>query len=116
MPPNHRPAFHFLPERNWMNDPNGLIEWQGQTHLFYQYNPHGAFPDTIHWGHAVSADRVHWQHLPIALAPTPGGPDAGGCWTGSAVDNAGLPTLIYTGVHPQVVCLAASTDGLLTWF
>jgi beta-fructofuranosidase len=135
MTPNHRPAFHFLPERNWMNDPNGLIEWQGQTHLFYQYNPHGAFPDTIHWGHAVSADRVHWQHLPIALAPTPGGPDAGGCWTGSAVDDDGVPTVIYTGVHPQVVCLAtsaagasaggakavgtsaagASADGLLTW-
>jgi len=120
MPPNHRPAFHFLPEHYWMNDPNGLIEWQGQTHLFYQYIPNAAFRDKLHWGHAVSADRVHWQHLPVALAPTPGGPDAGGCWTGSAVDNDGVPTLIYTGIDPQVVCLAtsaagASADGLLTW-
>jgi beta-fructofuranosidase len=115
MTPDHRPTYHFLPERNWMNDPNGLIEWQGQTHLFYQYNPHGAFAANMHWGHAVSTDRVHWQHLPVALAPSPGGPDAGGCWTGSAVDNDGAPTLIYTGVHPQVVCLATSVDGLLTW-
>ena len=54
-----------------MNDPNGLIQWQGVYHLFYQYNPAGAFHHTIQWGHAVSTDLVHWKHLPIALAPTP---------------------------------------------
>ena len=93
----HRPQYHFLPPANWMNDPNGLIEWSGQLHLFYQYNPHGAFHGTIHWGHAVSQDRVHWEDLPIALAPTPGGLDAGGCWSGCAVDDGGTPTLLYTG-------------------
>ena len=111
----HRPAFHFLPEKHWMNDPNGLIQWKGQYHMFYQYNPHGAFHGTIHWGHANSRDLVHWEHLPIALAPTPDGVDKDGCWSGCAVNNNGAPTLLYTGVYPQVQCIAASSDDLLTW-
>ena len=110
----HRPRYHFLPPANWLNDPNGLIEWKGQYHLFYQYNPHGAFHGTIHWGHAVSADLVHWADLPIALTPTPGGPDQDGCYSGCAVNHAGVPTLIYTGIRPEVQCLATSADDLLT--
>ena len=98
-----------------MNDPNGLIQWKGQYHLFYQYNPYGPVPEQIHWGHAVSSDLVHWTDLPIALTPTPGRADANGCWSGCAIDNHGIPTLLYSGVHPQVVCLATSADDLLTW-
>lgn len=98
-----------------MNDPNGLIEWNGQTHLFYQYNPHGPFHGTIHWGHAVSRDRVHWQDLPIALTPTAGGPDAEGCWSGCALDDRGTPTFLYTGVSPQTVCLATGSADLVAW-
>lgn len=98
-----------------MNDPNGLIQWKGQYHLFYQYNPNGPFHAHIHWGHAVSSDLVHWTDLPIALTPTPGRADAEGCWTGCAIDNNGTPTLLYSGVHPQVVCLAIGDDDLLTW-
>jgi beta-fructofuranosidase len=113
----HRPRYHFLPAANWMNDPNGLIQWRGQYHMFYQYNPHGPFHGTIHWGHAVSSDLVHWEHLPVALAPTPGGPDEGGCWSGVAVDDDGVPTMIYSGHRNRVerACLATSGDGLLTW-
>jgi beta-fructofuranosidase len=111
----HRPVFHFLPESHWMNDPNGLIQWNGQYHMFYQYNPHGAFHDTIHWGHAVSRDLVHWEHLPIALTPTPDGIDKDGCWSGCAVNNNGIPALLYTGVYPQVQCIATGSDELLTW-
>jgi beta-fructofuranosidase len=111
----HRPLYHFLPPANWMNDPNGLIQWQGQYHLFYQYNPDGPCWGAMHWGHAVSKDVVHWTHLPIALAPTPGGPDEDGCWSGCAVDDHGVPTLVYTGVMPQVQCVATSTDDLITW-
>ncbi len=111
----HRPQYHFLSPANWMNDPNGLIQWRGQYHLFYQYNPNGPFHGTIHWGHAVSEDLVHWTHLPIALAPTPGGLDKDGCWSGCAVDDHGTPTLVYTAVHPEVQCIATSQDDLLTW-
>lgn len=112
-----RPRYHFLPPANWLNDPNGLIQWNGAYHLFYQYNPNGPFHGTIHWGHAMSADLIHWEHLPIALAPEPGTPDEDGCWSGCAVDDNGVPTLIYSGNRKgaQRACLATSTDGLLTW-
>jgi beta-fructofuranosidase len=111
----HRPRYHFVPPAHWMNDPNGLIYWKGEYHLFYQHNPNGAFWGTMHWGHAVSRDLVHWWHLPIALVPTPGGPDKDGCFSGCAVDHDGTPALLYTGVSPEVQCLATGTDDLLTW-
>ena len=111
----HRPRYHFLAPADWLNDPNGLIQTGDLTHLFYQHNPNGPFHGTIHWGHAVSRDLVHWQDLPVALAPTPGGPDADGCWSGCAVMDGPAPTLLYTGVNPQVQCLATSDDGLRTW-
>jgi beta-fructofuranosidase len=113
----HRPTFHFLPPANWMNDPNGLIQWGATYHLFYQYNPESALHENMHWGHATSEDLVHWRHLPIALAPTPGGPDSRGCWSGVTVNDAGAPTIIYSGaVGPnQRACLATSDDGLQTW-
>jgi len=110
-----RPQYHLMPPANWMNDPNGPIFWKGQYHMFYQHNPNGPFPESMNWGHAVSPDLVHWKHLPIALSPTPGGPDKDGCWSGCAVVDRGVPTLIYTGVFPQVQCLARSEDGLMTW-
>jgi beta-fructofuranosidase len=93
-----------------MNDPNGLIQWHGRYHLFYQYNPSGVFHGTIHWGHAVSKDLVRWQDLPLALAPTVGGPDKDGVFSGCAVDRDGVPALVYTGVHPEVQCLAEAVD------
>ena len=112
----HRPRFHFLPPAGWLNDPNGLVFVDGRLHLFYQHNPNGPFHDRIHWGHAVSDDLVHWEHQPIALTPTPDGYDAAGCWSGCAVIDDGVPTLLYTGLSPrQVQCLATSRDGLVTW-
>lgn len=116
----HRPQYHFLPPANWMNDPNGLIQWKGHYHLFYQHNPFGPLWGNMHWGHAVSEDLIHWRDLPIALAPTAGGPDEAGCYSGCAVNNNGTPTLIYTGttgVHNEIQtqCIATSDDDLLSW-
>jgi beta-fructofuranosidase len=110
-----RPQFHFLPPANWMNDPNGPIYWKGYYHLFYQYNPNGAYWGDMHWGHARSKDMVRWEHLPVALAPAPGGPDKDGCFSGSAFINNGIPTIVYTGVNPEVQCLATSDDQLINW-
>ncbi|HSC44778.1 MAG TPA: glycoside hydrolase family 32 protein [Candidatus Acidoferrum sp.] len=127
-----RPQFHLLPAKNWMNDPNGPIRWQGQYHMFFQYNPNAAVWGDMHWAHAVSPDMIHWKHLPIGLAPTPGWDDADGCFTGSAVNDNGTATVLYTGVKacpPEVAtlrdgahnfretqCLATSSDPLLrTW-
>ncbi len=115
-----------------MNDPNGPIWWKGKYHLFYQLNPHAAVWGDMHWGHAVSPDMVHWRHEPVALAPTPGGADSEGCFSGSAVVYDGAPAFIYTGVQnapPDKVTLrdgndklretqmlaTAEDDGLLRW-
>jgi len=115
MTDHHRSIYHFQPPANWMNDPNGLLHWGDDYHMFYQYNPNGPFHGTIHWGHAVSRDLMHWEDWPIALAPTPGGPDKDGCFSGCGVDNDGAPTLIYTGIRPEVQMIATSADGLRTW-
>lgn len=93
----HRPKYHLMPPANWMNDPNGPLCWKGRYHMFYQYARDISNTATKYWGHAVSTDLVHWKNLGIALSPTPGGPDKNGCWTGSAVVNNGVPTIVYTG-------------------
>lgn len=93
-----RPQYHLLPAANWMNDPNGPIYWRGEYHMFYQYNPNGAYWGDMHWGHAISPDMVHWRHLPVALAPTPGGPDAAGCFSGTALADGDHVGMLYTGV------------------
>jgi len=96
----HRPTYHFLSPGNWMNDPNGLIQFNGKYHMFYQYNPdRPVFRNSMQWGHAVSRDLVHWKHLPIALKPDKPY-DKYGCWTGSAVNHDGVPTILYAGFAP----------------
>jgi beta-fructofuranosidase len=108
----HRPRYHFTAPANWLNDPNGLIAWNGRYHVFYQYNPAGPFHNAIHWGHAVSDDLVTWTDEPVALSPSPDGPDRDGCWTGCAVDDDGTPTVLYTGGdgRTQLPCLATADD------
>jgi beta-fructofuranosidase len=106
-----RPEYHLLPPHNWMNDPNGPIWWKGQYHLFYQLNPHAAVWGDMHWGHAISPDMIHWKHQPIALAPTPGGADSEGCFSGSAVVSDGKPTFIYTGVQNAPAAETTLHDG-----
>ncbi len=112
----HRPRYHFTAPHHWINDPNGLCFHAGRYHLYYQYNPNANRWGDIHWGHASSADLVTWRDEPLALAPTPGGPDAGGCFSGSFALVDGQPTLYYTGFTPerQVQCTATS-DDLQRW-
>ncbi|HMW21929.1 MAG TPA: glycoside hydrolase family 32 protein [Burkholderiaceae bacterium] len=108
----HRPRYHFTAPRGWLNDPNGIIHDGERWHLYYQHNPSAAHWGDIHWGHATSRDLLHWQDEPIALAPTPGSPDQGGCFSGCTTVVDGLPTLHYTGYTPerQVQCAATSPD------
>ena len=99
----HRPRYHFLPPKNWMNDPNGLIQWNGRYHMFYQHNPFGPLWGNMHWGHAVSDDLVHWEHLPLAIAPQEGEFDEYGCFSGTIIVHEGRPMMFYTGTQPEPV-------------
>ncbi len=121
-----RPQFHFTPPDTWMNDPNGMVYFDGEYHLFYQNNPYGNRWGHMSWGHAVSRDLVHWENLPLAI------PEAEGVmiFSGSAVvdwnDTSGLgrdgrPPLVaiytghYTGRPLQNQHIAYSNDRGRTW-
>jgi len=117
----YRLKYHFMAPAYWINDPNGLIYFNGEYHMFYQYNPYAPRWGSMHWGHAISKDLVHWEHLPIALAPSENydSDKRGGCFSGSAVDDRGMLTIIYTGAVTkggkliQSQCLATSKDGIV---
>jgi len=111
-----RNHFHFMAPAFWLNDPNGLIYYKGQYHMFYQHNPYASFWGPMHWGHAVSNDLVFWEHRPIALAPSESYDNfnKGGCFSGCAVDNDGVLSLFFTACAEKVQsqCVATSTDGI----
>ncbi|MDF2503368.1 glycoside hydrolase family 32 protein [Clostridium sp.] len=92
----YRLGYHIMAPANWINDPNGLVQYKGEYHVFYQHHPYDENWGPMHWGHVKSKDLVHWEHCPIALAPGDSF-DKDGCFSGSAVDNDGELTLIYTG-------------------
>lgn len=126
-----RPQFHFTPLKGWTNDPNGLVFYKGEFHLFFQHNPFGTKWGNMTWGHAVSADLVHWKQLPEAIEPD----TSGTIFSGSAVvdvnNTAGLQrgeetTLVafYTAAggtspeskgQPFAQCMAFSNDRGRTW-
>src|SRR6266571_6488068 len=121
----HRPRYHFTPQRNFMNDPNGLVYFEGEYHLFYQHNPFGDTWGHMSWGHAVSADLVRWRHLPVALREE----DGVMVFSGSAVvdrpntsglcgpSGAACLVAIYAGHGhgKQTQNLASSRDRGRTW-
>ncbi|MEU5715893.1 glycoside hydrolase family 32 protein [Streptomyces sp. NPDC020403] len=115
-PGPHFPALHPRPAKGWVNDPNGMVFHDGRYHVFFQYNPHDARHRDMHWGHLVSTDLLHWQELPLALAPTPGGVDADGVWSGNALSHDGRLTVFYAARRDdrpfQPVAAADSTDGV----
>ncbi|WP_100407058.1 glycoside hydrolase family 32 protein [Bacillus solitudinis] len=102
----YRPQFHFTPEENWMNDPNGMVYFNDEYHLFYQHHPFGTTWGPIHWGHAVSKDLIHWEHLPIALYPD----ENGAIFSGSAVVDW-YNTSGFFDEQPGLVAIYTSADN-----
>ncbi|MEK4517001.1 PfkB family carbohydrate kinase [Paenibacillus sp. FSL H8-0122] len=78
---SYRPQFHYSPPAMWMNDPNGMVYFEGEYHLMYQYHPESTVWGPMHWGHAVSKDLVNWETLPVAMSPD----HNGAIFSGSAV-------------------------------
>src|SRR5579875_1294087 len=97
----YRPQYHFSPREHWTNDPNGLAYFEGEYHLFFQYNPFGDQWGHMSWGHAVSRDLVHWQQLAVAL------PEQDGImiFTGSTVIDEHNTSAFCTGGKPCMVAV-----------
>ncbi len=96
-----RPQYHFTPPANWMNDPNGMVYYEGEYHLFYQHNPDGNTWGPMHWGHAISKDLVHWEHQPIAIYPD----EHGTIFSGSAVADLKNTSGLGTEDNPPLVAI-----------
>ncbi|MBD2757048.1 GH32 C-terminal domain-containing protein [Spirosoma validum] len=120
----NRPQYHFSTRRGWINDPNGMIFYEGEYHLFYQHNPYEREWENMSWGHAVSKDMIHWDELPTALSPD----SLGTMFSGSTVidyeNTAGFnqgkePAMVafFTVDNPekQIQCIAYSLDKGRTW-
>lgn len=106
---DYRPQFHYTPRINWMNDPNGLVYFEGTYHLFHQYNPFGNRWGFMSWNHAVSSDLVHWEHKPVAIPY--GEEDEEGIFSGSAVVDHNNTTGFGDGSTPPVVAVYTSAYG-----
>lgn len=96
-----RPNYHFTPQENWMNDPNGMFFLNDTYHLFYQHYPDGNKWGPMHWGHATSKDLIKWEHLPIALYPD----ELGYIFSGSAVVDHSNTSGFGNGTTPPVVAI-----------
>jgi fructan beta-fructosidase len=102
----HRQQFHFSPKEKWMNDPNGMVYFKGEYHLFYQYHPHGTTWGPMHWGHAISSNLIHWEEQPIALYPD----EHGAIFSGSAVVDWNNTTGFFDD-EPGLVAIYTSADS-----
>ena len=125
----YRPQFHFSPEINFMNDPNGLIydPSNGTWHMYFQYSPQLPNMGNQTWGHAQSKDLVTWEEMPVAIPMD----DLGAIFSGSAVvddkntsgffdnneegDSKLVAIFTHAGGRGQVQSIAYSTDHGVTW-
>lgn len=114
---NLRPKFHITGEKGWINDPNGLVIFNGEYHVFFQYYSKNVYWGPMHWGHVVSRDLTNWKHLPVALAPDE---QDDGCFSGTAIVWQGKIWLMYTSFKEngggenirQLQAVASSEDGV----
>jgi len=114
---NCRPYFHITGKKGWINDPNGLVKFKGEYHVFYQYYKENVYWGPMHWGHVKSRDLLTWERLPVALSPDE---QDDGCFSGTAIVYGGKLWLMYTSYKEngggenirQLQALASSQDGV----
>lgn len=102
-----RPQFHFTARSNWLNDPNGLVHYEGEWHLFFQHNPKGNAWGNMTWGHAVSTNLFQWKQLPDAIRQD----DQGDIWSGSAVVDWNNTSGLANGPEKTLVAFYTSAGG-----
>ncbi|MCR6097527.1 GH32 C-terminal domain-containing protein [Salipaludibacillus agaradhaerens] len=105
-----RPQYHFTADENWLNDPNGMVYYEGEYHLFYQHNPEDNVWGPMHWGHAISEDLVHWEHQDIALYPD----ENGTIFSGSAVVDEHDTSGLFNGETGLVAIFTYDDEGYQT--
>ena len=91
--------------RSFMNDPNGLLIFNGHYHVFAQWGENGHAG--AGWLHAVSSDLATWQLLPPAIVAggnesLSGEWDAGGVYSGHAMVVGGRPVLVYCALDGKL--------------
>ena len=119
----YRPAYHHTPERNWMNDPNGMFydDVNQVWHLYFQHNPYATVWGHMTWAHSTSTDLIHWKAQPNAIMPD----SLGTIFSGSAVidkyntagfgENAVVAMFTYSEKVGQIQAIAYSNDGGYTF-
>jgi len=114
----YRLVFHHIPPVGLLNDPNGLIQFQGRYHVFYQWNPFETEHGAKFWGHVSSPNLIEWEEHPPALVPSEWY-EKNGCYSGSAIEHNHQLYLFYTGnvknekgERETYQCLAVSSDGI----
>lgn len=91
-----REHFHLMPPVGWLNDPNGLCQFEGVYHAFFQYSPFDAEGGVKMWGHYISDNMLDWKYQGVALYPDQPF-DCHGVYSGSALVEDGKMYLYYTG-------------------
>ena len=113
----YRQKFHMMPPIGWMNDPNGLVKYNDEYHIFYQFYPYDAKWGPMHWGHFKTSDFIRYQDLPVAIAPEDQSVESG-CFSGGAIVKDNNLYLIYTrhfeadGIKLETQYSAVSEDGI----
>lgn len=103
----YRPSFHFSPQKNWMNDPNGMFYLDGVFHLYFQHHPESNVWGPMHWGHAISKDLLNWEEQSIALFPD----DLGTIFSGSAVVDFENTSGLGSKENPPIIAIYTNHDA-----
>jgi fructan beta-fructosidase len=105
-----RPQFHVTSVKDWINDPNGMVYFEGEYHLFFQRDPTAINGSAYKsWAHSIGTDLVHWKQLDDAISPD----ELGSMWSGSGVVDWHNTSRLQTGDEPTLVLIYTAAGGML---